>query len=93
MTLPHSAIWLIDPISQKLIFSLEIFDKDDRSRFIGRENYLRKHGYPALIRVFCSSFNEIRILANDEEIPVALSPRPIRPGNAADYIPLPGEAR
>lgn len=93
MILPHSAIWLIDPISQKNIFSLEIFDRNDRSRFLGRENYLRTHGYPDAVRVLCSSFGEIRIMGNSEEIPVPLAPRPVRKGNVADYIPLPGETR
>lgn len=90
MTLPHSAIWLIDPISQKNIWGLEIFDKKERSRFLEREQWLRTHGYPELIRVIATSLNEVRIMGNDEEIPVPLQPRPIRPGMCADYVKYPG---
>lgn len=89
MTLPHFAIWLIDPISQHSVFSLDIFDKNDRSRFLEREKWLRTHGFPELVRVAATSLNEVRIIGNEEEIPVPLPPRAIRPGTCAEYAKFP----
>jgi len=84
MTLPGSHIWLIDPADRLLIFSLDIFSKEDAKRFNEEWKKQEKARGHDLDRVIVS-MGETRVMQRDDAIPIPLPPRDIRGGSSAQW--------